>query len=175
MKKIFNLAFVVASFMGAAVFTSCDKEDKEDNIIEEFEDEDSDAILKSEQLTVVMGQKYAAYNSSIDGGALNFTVTNTTIEGDDKTVTFTVDLKGDEADGKSFTIGDADDMPSYFGRVDGKLQACKQKIAVDNAKNIIFALSNDAQACVITSATVNKSVSAAGATETQFGTYVNKK
>lgn len=175
MKKIFNLAFVVASFMGAAVFTSCDKEDKEDNIIDEFEEGDSDVLIESESLSVVPNQKYAAYNPSIKGGTLNFTVLTTTGEAGSKVVTFKVELKGDEADGEIFELGDDADHTSYFGRIDGKLQACNQATAVKNAANVIFALSSTASNYLITSATVNNPVKEAGAKETRFGTYMNKK
>lgn len=175
MKKIFNLAFVVASFMGAAVFTSCDKEDKEDNIEDAFEDGDTDVIMESESLSVVPNQKYAAYNPSINGGTLNFTVLTVTGEAGSKVVTFKVELKGDDANGETFELGDDKDHTSYFGRIDGKLQACNQATAEKNAANVIFALSSEANNYLITSATVNAKVGAAGAKETRFGTYVNKK
>lgn len=189
-KKFFNLAVILATAMfGSAVFTSCDKDDDdndgegtEQDIIDDLEDieneEDTqngeEQIIKSESLNVVENGIYAAYNSSIDGGALKFYVKEVSGTAGSKVVKFLVELKGDEANGKIFELGDDADHTSYFGRINGKLQACKQKTAADpiNAKNIIFALSSDADNYLITSATVNAQVRAAGATMTQFGTYV---
>lgn len=166
MKKIFNLAVILATLMGAATFTSCD--DDEDDIQKDLNNERK--YEKSNELSVVKDGEYAAYNQSIDGGTLKFKVTNVSGAAGSKVVEFTVELKGDEANGKTFTIGDDSDHASYFGRVDGKLQACKQAVAVENASNIIFALSSQASDYLITSATVNNGVKAAGATVTTFGT-----
>ena len=166
MKKIFNLAVILATLMGAATFTSCD--DDEDGIQKDLNNERK--YEKSNELSVVKDGEYAAYNQSIDGGTLKFKVTNVSGAAGSKVVEFTVELKGDEANGKTFTIGDDSDHASYFGRVDGKLQACKQAVAVENASNIIFALSSQASDYLITSATVNNGVKAAGATVTTFGT-----
>ena len=166
MKKIFNLAVILATLMGAATFTSCD--DDEDDIQDDLKNEKK--YEKSESLSVVKGGEYAANNQSIDGGTLKFKVTNVSGAAGQKVVEFTVELKGDDANGKTFTIGDDSEHASYFGRIDGKLQACKQADAVANAKNIIFALSSQASDYLITSATVNNGVKEAGATLTTFGT-----
>lgn len=166
MKKIFNLAVILATLMGAATFTSC--EDDEEDIQDDLQNEKK--YEKSESLSVVKGGEYAAYNLSIDGGTLKFKVVNVSGAAGSKVVEFTVELKGDDANGKTFTLGDDADHSSYFGRVDGKLQACKQAVAEANAKDIIFALSSAENAYVITSATVNTKVNAAGATVTTFGT-----
>lgn len=166
MKKIFNLAVILATLMGAATFTSC--EDDEEDIQNDIQNEKK--YEKSNELSVVKGGEYAAYNQSIDGGTLKFKVVSVSGAAGSKVVEFTVELKGDDANGKTFTIGDDADHASYFGRVDGKLQACKQADAVANASNIIFALSLQASDYLITSATVNNGVKAAGATVTTFGT-----
>ncbi|MBP5705504.1 MAG: hypothetical protein J6X12_12560 [Paludibacteraceae bacterium] len=166
MKKIFNLAVILATLMGAATFTSCD--DDEDGIQKDLNNERK--YEKSNELSVVEGGEYAAYNQSIDGGTLKFKVTKVSGAAGSKVVEFTVELKGDEANGKTFTIGDDADHASYFGRIDGKLQACKQAVAKENAANIIFALSSQASDYLITSATVNNGVKEAGATLTTFGT-----
>ena len=166
MKKIFNLAVILATLCGTATFTSCD--DDEEKIQDEIQNEKK--YDKSDELSVIKGGEYAAYNQSIDGGTLKFKVTDVQGTAGNKVVTFTVELKGDDANGKTFTIGDDTDHASYFGRIDGKLQACKQAVAVENAANIIFALSSNANDYLITSATVNTKVSEAGATLTTFGT-----
>lgn len=166
MKKIFNLAVILATLMGGATFTSCD--DDEDDIQKDLNNEKK--YEKSDALSVVKDGEYAAYNQSIDGGTLKFKVISVAGEAGSKVVEFQVELKGDDANGKTFTIGDDTDHASYFGRIDGKLQACKQSVAVENAKDIIFALSSEANDYKITSATVNAKVKEAGATVTTFGT-----
>lgn len=122
---------------------------------------------------VEAGGKYFAYNPSIEGGNLQFEVVYVSGEAGSKIVEFIVHLKGDEADGKTFVIGDDSNHSSYFGRINGKLQSCSQKIAENNALNIIFALSSEAYTYKITSATINNRVAAAGALRTDFGVVQN--
>lgn len=131
---------------------------------------DNQIIIESDYINVVSGGKYVVYNPSIEGGELKFEVLRVSGTAGSKVVEFKVILEGDEADGKVFALGDDADHASYFGRVDGKLQPCKQFVAVEYAPNILFALSSSVDDYMIISATVNKSVNAAGATVSKFGT-----
>lgn len=131
---------------------------------------DNQIIIESDYINVVAGGKYVVYNSSIEGGELRFEVLRVSGSVGYKVVEFKVYLDGDDADGKTFALGDDADHCSYFGRVNGQLGALMQAVAVANAKNVIFALSYSADDYMITSATVNKSVNAAGATVSKFGT-----
>lgn len=166
MKKIFNLAVILATLMSGAAFTSCD--DDEEEIQKDLNNEKK--YVKSDSIAVVKDGEYAAYNQSIDGGTLLFKVTDVNGAAGSKVVSFKVELKGDDANGKTFTLGDDKSHFSYFGRINGELKACPQDSAVKYAKDIIFALSSKNSEYMITSATVNNPVREAGATLTTFGT-----
>lgn len=131
---------------------------------------ENSTIVESEYLNVVEGGKYVVYNPSIDGGELKFEVLRVSGSAGDKVVEFKVYLDGDDADGKTFVLGDDADHCSYFGRVNGQLGTLRQAVAVANAKDVIFALSSSADSYMITSATVNNRVKEAGALVSRFGT-----
>ena len=84
MKKIFNLAVILATLMGAATFTSCD--DDEDDVINDFE-EYGDAKA---QVYVQAGQKYQAVQAGATAFAFDVKSTQGTAAGVDQVVTFKI-------------------------------------------------------------------------------------
>lgn len=160
MKKIFNLAVIFAALMTAVSFASCSDEDDASDKVEE------------QQLTSVSvekGETYAFTNTSMaKSGYFKVVSVSGTKENKNRVVEIKITTKKDDAAGKTCTLGEDANHTSYLMWDGSAFSNVFQKDAVENAAKIIFCLSTDATGYTITSATVNKEVDSAGATETLF-------
>lgn len=157
MKKIFNLAVILATLMGAATFTSC--EDDEEEATEKATEQGKT------ELQVVKGGKYSCASAV---KAFSFEVTS--VEGSytakNQVVKFTIDGVKDQ----EFTLSDAG---SSYLMYDGSVfTEVGQKVATDaaNVGKIVMCLACDNSKAnyTITSATVNDSMKKTGAVESLF-------
>lgn len=157
MKKIFNLAVILASLMGAATFTSC--EDDEEEAAEKAEEQGKT------ELQVVKGGKYSCAS---EVKAFSFEVTS--VEGSISTtpmsqvVKFTIDGVKD----KEFTLSDAG--ASYLVWDGTQFLEMKTADAKNNANKIVMCLAgaNSKANYTITSATINDTMNSLGAVESKF-------
>lgn len=154
MKKIFNLAVILAALMGAATFTSC--EDDEEDSAEKAQEQ----ALPSVQ--VVAGGEYSASNP-----AKSFTFKVKSVEGSYTTKNQVVVLTIDGFDGE-LTLSDAGN--SYLVWDGSVFTTANTEAAKKNVKNVVacLACANSSANYTITSATVNDTMNGAGATETLF-------
>lgn len=154
MKKIFNLAVILAALMGAATFTSCD-DDEEDSA-----EKAQEQALPSVQ--VVAGGEYSASNP-----AKSFTFKVKSVEGSYTTKNQVVVLTIDGFDGE-LTLSDAGN--SYLVWDGSVFTTANTETAKANVKNVVacLACANSSANYTITSATVNDTMNGAGATETLF-------
>ncbi len=154
MKKIFNLAVILATLMGAATFTSC--EDDEEDSAEKAQEQ----ALPSVQ--VVAGGEYSASNP-----AKSFTFKVKSVEGSYTTKNQVVVLTIDGFDGE-LKLSDAGD--SYLVWDGSVFTTANTEKAKANVKNVVacLACANSSANYTITSATVNDTMNGAGATETLF-------
>ncbi len=169
MKKIFNLAVILASLMGAATFTSCD--DDEDDVIDKIENGE---VTKTPSLNVVKGGKYYAYQAGKT--AFEFEVTNTSgsLTNKDQVVELSIKNVNGKKD-EAFTLSDAGHSYLVMTRdAEGNqtFSTCGQASVAANAKDIVMclALSNNTTGTdfLITSATINDTANKNGAVETTF-------
>lgn len=164
MKKIFNLAVILATLMGAATFTSCD--DDEDDVINDFE-EYGDAKA---QVYVQAGQKYQAVQAGATAFAFDVKSTQGTAAGVDQVVTFKIEKKGKN---QEVTLGDASPLCSYLAwtEADG-FKAVNKAYADEHASEIVMVLAGTSnksgQLFMITTPTINNTLQANGAVDTQF-------
>ena len=159
MKKIFNLAVIFAALTAAFTFASCsDEDDAEENAMEQGKP----------SISVVEGNQYSFSNQEI-GKSGYFKVVSTSGTSGSKVVEIKITTKKDDQKGDTFTLGDDSAHTSYLMWDGSEFKNVFQKDAVANANKIVFCLSSEANDYVITSATVNNGVKAAGATETLFG------
>lgn len=160
MKKIFNLAVIFAALMTAVSFASCSDEDDASDKVEEQQ-------LAS--VSVAEGETYAFTNTSMaKSGYFKVVTVSGTKENKNRVVEIKITTKKDDAAGETYTLGEDADHTSYLMWDGSAFSNVFQKDAVENAAKIIFCLSTDATGYTITSATVNKAVASAGATETLF-------
>ena len=154
MKKIFNLAVILAALMGAATFSSC--EDDEEDSAEKAQEQ----ALPSVQ--VVAGGEYSASNP-----AKSFTFKVKSVEGSYTTKNQVVVLTIDGFDGE-LTLSDAGN--SYLVWDGSVFTTANTATAKANVKNVVacLACANSSANYTITSATVNDTMNGAGATETLF-------
>lgn len=152
MKKIFNLAVILAALMGAATFTSC-------------EDDEEDSAEKAEaagltEIQVVKGGEYSA-----SGAVKAFTFKVTSVEGSYLSKDQVVKLEIDGFDGE-LTLSDAGN--SYLMWTGS--QFITANTASADAKSIVMCLAcaNSKADYTITSATVNDTMNKLGALETKF-------
>ena len=162
MKKIFNLAVIFAALMTAVSFTSCDT--SEQDAIDEV------GLQGLEQITVKEKGKYAFENQSI-GVAGWFEVDSIgASKAKEKVVKLSIITtgKGTKETRETFYLGDDANHTSYLKWNGTTYEDVFQKDAEAAAADIVFCLSSETDAYIITSATVNSKVSAAGATKTLF-------
>lgn len=165
MKKIFNLAVILATLMGGATFTSCD--DSEDDVIDDF---DNGKVTAVTELQVVAGKSYQAYQDGLAAFTFNVTSTTGSLATGDQAVTFVIE----NANGKKneeFTLSDKG--TSYLMKnADGTYTAVGKAIADDKANSplvvMVLASANSTKDFTITSGTVNSTLKANGAKETKF-------
>jgi hypothetical protein len=159
MKKLFNLAVIFAALTAAFTFASCsDEDDAEDNANEQ--------ALPS--INVQKGKQYSFSNKEI-GKSGYFKVVDATGTAGSKVVKIEITTKKDDAKGETYELGDDSEHTSYLMWTGSEFKNVKQSEAVENAGKVVFCLSSESSLYTITSATVNKGVKAAGATETLFG------
>ena len=154
MKKIFNLAVILAALMGAATFTSC-------------EDDEEDSAEKAEaagltEIQVVKGGEYSA-----SGAVKAFTFKVTSVEGSYLSKDQVVKLEIDGFDGE-LTLSDAGN--SYLMWTGSQFITANTATAKTDAKSIVMCLAcaNSTKDYTITSATVNDTMKGLGALETKF-------
>ena len=154
MKKIFNLAVILAALMGAATFTSC-------------EDDEEDSAEKAEaagltEIQVVKGGEYSA-----SGAVKAFTFKVTSVEGSYLSKDQVVKLEIDGFDGE-LTLSDAGN--SYLMWTGSQFITANTATASADAKSIVMCLAcaNSKDDYTITSATVNDTMNKLGALETKF-------
>ena len=164
MKKIFNLAVILATLMGAATFTSCD--DDEDDVINDFE-EYGDAKA---EVYVQAGQKYQA----VQAGATAFTFEVKAVSGSvaeaNQVVTFKIEKKGKN---QEVTLGDDAAHCSYLAWTEAEGFKAVNKATADAAANtIVMVLAGASNTTgtnyMITTPTINNTLKANGAVETLF-------
>ncbi|MCQ2191034.1 MAG: hypothetical protein MJY63_05320 [Paludibacteraceae bacterium] len=164
MKKIFNLAVILASLMGAATFVSCD--DSEDDVIEDFE-QYGDAKA---EVYVQAGQKYQA----VQAGATAFTFEVKSCEGTVKDgnqiVTFAIEKKGKN---QTVSLGDDAQHCSYLAWTEAEgFKAVQKPYADEHASEIVMILAGASNKSgvdyMITTPTLNNTLQANGAVDTQF-------
>ncbi|MBQ8020456.1 MAG: hypothetical protein IJ263_08655, partial [Paludibacteraceae bacterium] len=124
MKKIFNLAVILATLMGAATFTSC-------------EDDEEEATKKAEEqglteLQVVKGGEYSA-----SGAVKGFTFKVTSVEGSYLSKDQVVKLEIDGFDGE-LTLSDAGN--SYLMWTGSQFITANTATASADAKSIVMCL-----------------------------------
>lgn len=162
MKKIFNLAVILATLMGGATFTSCDddKEDAEKNVTEKPEP----------YINVVEGGEYSASNKALDDA---FTFKVTKVSGTSATKTQVVSFTIDGVKDKTFTLSDAG--ASYLvslgegNYMEANNAALKEGDLYDSVV-MCLALSNKKTSVdyEINSASINDTCKDKGASETLF-------
>lgn len=162
MKKIFNLAVILASLMGAATFTSCDdsEEDAENNV----------AAQGKESINVVAGGNYSASAEGLT--SFSFKVSEVSGHYSDQSQVVKLEV---EQKGKNYKCELSDAGTSYLMWTEANgFEAVGKKVADANAKNIVMVLAcaNSTADYTITSGTVNTTLANAGAVKTLFS--VNK-
>lgn len=163
MKKIFNLAVILATLMAAPVaFTSCD--DSEDDAAKKVENQGKESI------NVVEGGNYSASAEGLT--SYTFKVKSVAGHYADKSqvVNFEIQQKG-----KNTNIELSDQGSSYLMWTEANgFEAVGKTVADANAKNIVMVLAcaNSTQDYTITSGTVNSTLASNGAVKTLFS--VNK-
>lgn len=154
MKKIFNLAVILATLMGAATFTSC-------------EDDEEEATKKAEEqgLTEIQVVKGGEYSAS--GAVKGFTFKVTSVEGSYLSKDQVVKLEIDGFDGE-LTLSDKG--ASYLMWTGSQFITATTDVAKADAKSIVMCLAcaNSKADYTITSATVNDTMNKLGALETKF-------
>ncbi len=159
MKKIFNLVAIFAALAAAFTFASCADESKAEE----------DTMEQQLPQIIVEANKSYSFNNQTIGKSGYFKVISATGTAGSKVVEIEITTKKDDAKGTVYTLGDDKDHTSYLMWDGTTFSNVFQKDAVANADKIVFCLASDSDQYVITSATVNKGVNAAGATETLFG------
>lgn len=156
MKKIFNLAVILATLMGAATFTSC--EDDEEKAQEKAEEQ---ALT---EIQVVAGGKYSVSNAV---KAFSFEVKSVagSIMNTPKDQVVVIEIDG--FDGQ-LTLSDAG--ASYLVWDGTQFITQQTDAAKKNVGNIVACLAgaNSKANYTITSATVNDTMKGLGATESKF-------
>lgn len=154
MKKIFNLAVILASLMGAATFTSCEDDE------EKSEEKAKEQSLPSVQ--VVAGGEYSASNP-----AKSFTFEVKSVEGSYVAKNQVVVITIDGFDGELTLSDEGNSYLMWDGTVFTTVNTATAK---NNVSKIVacLACANSSANYTITSATVNDTMNAAGATETLF-------
>lgn len=154
MKKIFNLAVILATLMGAATFTSC-------------EDDEEEATKKAEEqgLTEIQVVKGGEYSAS--GAVKGFTFKVTSVEGSYLSKDQVVKLEIDGFDGE-LTLSDKE--ASYLMWTGSQFITATTEVAKADAKSIVMCLActNSKADYTITSATINDTMNKLGALETKF-------
>lgn len=164
MKKIFNLAVILASLMGAASFTSCD--DSEDDVINDFE-QYGDAKA---EVFVQPGQKYQAVQAGATAFTFEVKECTGTVADKNQIVTFSIEKKGKN---QTVTLGDDAAHCSYLQWTEANGFVAVNKATADAAANTIVMVlagaSNDKGVnYMITTPTINNTLNANGAVETLF-------
>lgn len=160
MKKIFNLAVILASLMGAATFTSCEDDE------EKSEEQANEQALT--EIQVVEGGKYSCSNP-----AKSFSFEVKSVKGSYTTSNQVVVIEIDGYDGE-LTL--SDEGASYLIYDGSVFTTAKTAEAKKNVANIVACLAgaNSKANYTITSATVNDTMKSLGATESKFSKN-NKK
>lgn len=164
MKKIFNLAVILASLMGAATFVSCD--DSEDDVIEDFE-QYGDAKA---QVYVQPGQKYQAVQAGTTAFTFEVKSCEGTVAGKNQVVTFAIEKKGRN---QTVSLGDDAAHCSYLAYTDAEgFKAVQKDYADAHASEIVMVLAGASNTTgvdyMITTPTINNTLQANGAVDTQF-------
>lgn len=155
MKKIFNLAVILATLMAAPVaFTSCDDDEEES-----AKKADEQALT---EIQVVKGGEYSA-----NGAVKAFTFKVTSVEGSYLSKDQVVKLEIDGFDGE-LTLSDKG--ASYLMWTGSQFITATTATAKADAKSIVMCLACDNSKAdyTITSATVNDTMKGLGAVETKF-------
>lgn len=158
MKKIFNLAVILATLMGAATFTSCDDSEEEA--------ENKVNAQGKESINVVEGGKYSASAEGLT--SFSFKVLSVAGHYADQSQVVNLEI---EQKGKNTKIELSDAGASYLMWTEANgFEAVGNKVADANAKNIVMVLAcaNSTQDYTVTSGTVNTTLANNGAVKTLF-------
>jgi hypothetical protein len=170
MKKIFNLAVILATLMGGATLTSCDDDDEKS--------EEKVNAQKLEYIVVEANKEYSASNESI-GKAFTFKVLDAKGETPKtQSVTFNIEVKGGK-DAKGLELSyTGDSYLLYTADDEFKTMGGDAIVAAGLENRVIMCLMGDSRDAiadvkfgdnqrVITSATINNKFKAKG-TKTLF-------
>ena len=170
MKKIFNLAVILATLCGGATFTSCD--DTEEKVEEDFA---TYGDAKSE-VYVQVGQEYQAMQAGTAAFTFKVKECSGTVAGGNQIVTFEIEKKGKN---QTVTLGDDASHCSYLQWTEEEGFKPVNKPTADNAANTIVmvlagASNKSGVDYMITTPTINNTLNANGAIDTQFRIKTSK-